>query len=397
MYLTNVSKGNGNIMSKIKSSYKFKYVYLVFSLIFIGIIALSYLLPYIFPTLFIENNWNIVLDSTTGNQKIDFIPENSWTIIINIIRDICVSGLVGVILYAFYEHKFEDEEKKAIIDSVDAMLSDNIESHIVNAILTSKDINKHVLSSEIIDDILYNSLLKKVGDSKKTDAIMQSVLKEVINSTCTVRDLDVSMTINNFEDINNEYSKYESYKMTYIIRYKVILDADKFVFILTNSKEFQNNNLGAFTYCQFVDSAFSSNKHLFNINEITIDGYKLSLIGNRIAANNYIKEEYWNNLCDQKKGKEVQICYSVEFLVRKKGNHYSYFTPFISEGIHLKFDSKNTDIERIKLLTYFNSVEKPTIITSHGTTDNPREVEITLNDWVLPSSGTSFIWQFEKK
>ena len=69
----------------------------------------------------------------------------------------------------------------------------------------------------------------------------------------------------------------------------------------------------------------------------------------------------------------------------------------MTSNIHLRFDASKTDIKRIKLLPYFNSKEKPTILFGDGDENNPRAIEITLNDWTLPLSGAAFIWQFERK
>lgn len=378
-------------------SYKFKYIYLVLGLSFVAIIIASYLLPRYFPQVFTESMWILITDPKTGVQSIEYISKNTAMLVIGILRDVFVTGLVGIVLYAFYEHRFENEEKQTLIDGVNQILSDNIEAHIVKAMLTSKEVNNQILSSETIDEILRNCLEKKVGDNAKADAIMKSLLENVINKSGTIRDLDVSITLSNFNDTAKKYSDYSKYRINYVIRYKATLSADSFIFMLTNSKSIQNSNLGTFNYCQFVDSCFSGSEVFFNINEITVEGQSLTRIGERITGADYVQEEYWHESCNGKKGQEVQVCYSVDFLTRKRGNHYSYFTPFMTNGVHLKFDVSATDIKRIKLLTYFNSGEKPTIIPATGTNDNPKTIEITLNDWVLPLSGAAFIWQFERK
>lgn len=185
--------------------------------------------------------------------------------------------------------------------------------------------------------------------------------------------------------------------MTYVIRYKVVLDADAFVFVLTNDQGVQRDNLGAFAFCQFIDSSFSGQEVYFKVNQITIDGIALEIQNKREICQNYVKEKYWNDSCDDKRGEIVQVVYSVKFLIRKKSNHYSYFTPAMTSNIHLRFDASKTDIKRIKLLPYFNSKEKPTILFGDGDENNPRAIEITLNDWTLPLSGAAFIWQFERK
>lgn len=379
------------------STYKFKYVYLVLVLVFIISLLILHYLPHFFPSFFVSESWFIETNPNTGAQTIKHISENTAMQILQILKDIVVSGLVGVILYAFYEHRFENEEKQTLIDGVNNILSDTIELHVEKAILSSKDIQKHVLSDEFVDEILRNCLLKKTGDEAKSNALLNSVLKNVINFQNTVTDLDVTMNLSNFSDQEHKYSRYESYKMTYTIRYRVILNFDKLVFILTNSKQFQNNNLGAFIYCQFIDSSFSGEEVFFNVKEVTIDGIPLNRIGDRERQSTYVKEEYWNNECTSKIDQEVQVVYSVEFLLRKMANHYSYFTPFMTKGINLSFDANATDIKRIKLLPYFNSGEQPTIVPGIGTEDNPKRIAINLNDWVLPSSGVSFIWQFESK
>ena len=379
------------------TSYKFKYIYLILGIVFVITIMLTYWLPNWFPSVFTESMWVLQTDPATGIQSIETISDSTATVIINILRDVVISGLVGIILYAFYEHRFENEEKQALINSVNQILSDNIELHIIKAILTSKEVTKHVLSPGMIDEILHNCLAEKVGSESKADAIMESLLENVINKSGTIRNLDVSMTMSNFSDPKHRYCAYEAYKMIYVIRYKVILATNSFVFIITNKKSIQNENLGPFTYCQFIDSSFSGSEVYFKVNEVTIDGEPLVIQDSRLTTANCVKEIYWNTSCNAKQGEELEICYSVEFLVRKHGNHYSYFSPFMTDGLHLKFVATNTDIKRIKLLTYFNSGKKPTILPPPETEDNPKTIEISLNDWVLPSSGASFVWQFEKK
>ena len=378
-----------------ENSYKFKYIYLILCLIFVVAIIATYILPKMLPQFFVDSEWILEVDSETNIESIRNIPENTAMIIIRILRDVFISGLVGVILYAFYEHRFESEEKQALIDGVNNILSENIESHIIKAMLASKEINEQVLSSELIDELLYNCLVRKTGNEAKANAVMKSILENIINKSTAIKDLDVSMMLDKFPDAQHRYCAYATYKMTYVIRYKVILNANVFTFILTNNKTVQNKNLGIFAFCQFIDSSFTGQEVYFNVNEITIDGIPLSKQGERVVRDEYIKEEYWNDLCNSKKGEEVLLLYSVDFLIRKYGNHYSYFTPSMASDIHLKFDASRTDIMRIKLLPYFNSSEKPTILLRDG--NNPKTIEITLNDWVLPLSGATFIWQFEKK
>lgn len=377
-------------------NYKFKYIYLVLTIIFAVIVSTTYLLPQMFPQFFHETTWIITKD-TSGNSQIEMLPENVAMIVLDIIRNVCITGFVGVILYAFYEHRFESEEKQEIIDTVNNFFLEDVKKNFTQSLMLSENIVRNDLSTQLVDKILLNCLEQKVGDEEKANAIMKSLLDNVINKSGTIQDLDVSMTLEEFKDKGHIYSSYNMYKMTYVIRYKTILSENSFDFILTNSKDIQNKNLSIFKYIQFVDSSFSSSEVFFNVNEITIDGQQLMMQGSRIKEDNYILEKYWDDSCAQKVGNEVQICYSVEFLVRKKGNHYSYFTPCMTNGIHLKFDASRTDIMRIKLLTYFNSGEKPTILPPVGKEENPKTIEITLNDWILPLSGAAFIWQFEKK
>lgn len=380
-----------------KSSYEFKYIYLVLCLIFIAAIVLSYFFPIWMPDWFIEEGWDIITDQETGSQTIIHTSENFAMLFLNIMRDVFICGLVGVVLYAFYEHRFESEEKETLMCNVESILSNAIEDRVVQAVLNSKEITSQVLSQDYIDNILSNCLIKKTGDIAKANAIMKTIVQGVINGSNTVNDLDVSMTLSNFADKEHYYNKYDTYKMTYVIRYRVTLTTDTCSFILTNNKQVQNENLGAFTYCQFVDSSFSGQEVFFKVNEVTIDGNSLRSKDNRLVEENYIREDYLIESCDDKIGKEIQLCYSVEFLVRKKSNHYSYFTPFMANGIHLRFDATTNDIKRIKLLPYFNSGEKPTVLPAPGISDNPKTIEINLNDWVLPQSGATFIWQYEMK
>lgn len=377
-------------------SYKFKYIYLWLIIIFIIAIVLTYMLPRWFPNVFIDSTWIVSTNASSETKSLEYISENAAMSIINILRSISASGLTGVVLYVFYEHRFENDDKQTLFDNIDQIIEHNIESHVVKAMLSNKDIIDNMLSDSMINNVLENCLARKVNNPEKAHAILSSLLENVINKSDTIKELDVSMTLSPFIDTEHIYCAYDTYKLTYVIRYKTILDSESFVFIMTNDKSIQNTNLGKFIYCQFVDSLFSGSKVYFKINDITIDGERL-ILQSKEESPNCIRKIYWNKNCDSKKGEEVQICYSVEFLVRKFGNHYSYFTPFMTKEIHLKFDAISTDIERIKLLTYFNSSKKPTIIPSLGTINNPKTIEITLNDWILPFSGASFVWQFEKK
>lgn len=360
-------------------------------------IIVTYVLPICFPNVFTDSLWTAVTDVDTNNISIEHIPESTAMMVINIFRNLATSGLVGVTLFMFYEYRFEKEEKQSLMDGVNSMLSKNIEPHIIHAVLTSKEVNEQLIPIEWVDEILKVCLIRKTKDEGKASAIIKSLLENVINQSVTIHELDVSMALNSFSDRQHKYCAYDTYQMTYVIRYKVLLDSDVFTFMLTNNLSVQSENLGAFAFCQFIDSSFSGQEVYFNVNEITIDGISLERQSSRKICKDYVKEQYWNERCREKKGKLVQVVYSVDFLIRKKGNHYSYFTPAITNGIHLKFDSSQTDIKRIKLLPYFNSGEKPTILTTSGDGNNPKAIEITLNDWVLPLSGAAFIWQFEKK
>lgn len=377
--------------------YKLKYIYLKLILVFISVIVGTYVLPMIFPSTFTDSLWAVVTDAATNSTFIEHTPESIGMTIINFCRNLAITGLVSVILFMFYEYRFEKEEKQSLMDGVNTLLSKNIEPHIIHAVLASKEVNEQLIPIEWIDEILKVCLIRKTKDEGKASAIIKSLLENVINQSMTIHELDVSMTLNNFYDKQHKYCAYSTYKMTYVIRYKVFLDTDIFVFMLTNNLDVQSKNLGAFAFCQFIDSSFSGQEVYFNVNKITIDGIPLERKKSREICEDYVKEQYWSEHCREKMGKLVQVVYSVDFLIRKNGNHYSYFTPAMTNGIHLKFDVSKTDIKRIKLLPYFNSGEKPTILTTSGDKNNPKAIEITLSDWVLPLSGSAFIWQFEKK
>lgn len=374
------------------SEYKFKYIYLVLILAFILLVFLTYFLPTCLPDFFADDAWLLEVDEN-GEKVIKYITASTPMIILSLIREISVTGLVGVILYAFYEHRFEKEEKESLFQSVDAVLSKSVEEHTVKAFLESEVVFKQAFSHEFTKTVLKNCLLKETnGNVDKADAIIQTILGNVINKCSTIRDLDVGMVLEDFVDKSHRYSRYDSYKMIYSIRYKVVLDADKFKFLITNNRKVQNDHLSVFALCMYVDSAFSGKEVFFSVKEVTVDDERLSLSKNRKTNRNYVCEEYSDSALTAKKGTEVQVAYRVEFLLRKNSNYYSYFTPALTKGIHLKFEATSADIKRVRAVPYFNSGHQPNISEDRN---SPTSAELTLNDWVLPLSGAALIWQFE--
>lgn len=381
-----------------QSSYKFKYTYLVLAIIFVLLILTTYLLPNKLPQIFFGDSWVVVPNNNVNNMEvsIEYVPQSMAMTVLGIVRDIATSGFIGVMLYAFYEYRFAKDAEQTLIDNVNNILLKNIKSSVIHALYTDRDISFQMLEPEWIDEILNTCLIRKTGDEGKANAVMKLLVENVINQHRTIEDLDVSMTLEDFSDQEKRYCAYSTYLMTYVIRYKVFLETDDFMFMLTNDRNLQSDNLGVFSFSLFVDSAFSGKEVYFAINQITIDGIPLTLQRKRENGNNFVKEQYWNTCCNDKRGKWVQVVYSVKFLIRKRSNHFSYFTPAMTNNIHLRFDASKTDIKRIKLLPYFNSKEKPTILLGEDE-NNPKVIEITLNDWTLPSSGAAFIWQFEKR
>lgn len=384
----------GNEEHKKEHKYEFKYVYLIILIALVLLIIVSFALPKFFPDFFIEEQW--IMSASSEAQTISLIEENIPTKILEIVKDILISALVGIILFIIYEHRFDKKDKEEMINDINEHIETKVASSVLEMILSNETIVVNNISEKCIDQVLINCLKSKLQDDSngKALAISKSLIENFINKRETVTDLNVTITIKNTSDEHKIYSKYDSYIMNYRINYKMQLkEHNDFEFILTNDKSFQLDNLGTLTYCQFVDSSFSGNNIFFKVNEIAIDGSELKYKDEQIEKDKFIKKIYSG--INAELGSEIPVEYSVDFLVRKNGNHYSYFTPFMTKNIRLTFNAEQSDIQRIKILPYLNSDKDPVI--EYDNPINPKIINISLNDWTLPNSGISFIWQFEKK
>lgn len=381
-------------MGNEEHKYEFKYVYLIILIALVLLIIVSFALPKFFPDFFIEEQW--IISVSSEKPTISLIEENIPTKILEIVKDILISALVGIILFIIYEHRFDKKDKEALINDINKHIETKVASSVLEMILSNETVVVNNISEKCIDQVLINCLKSKLQDdsNEKALAISKSLIENFINKRETVTDLNVTITIKNTSGEHKIYTKYDSYIMNYRINYKTQLkEHNDFDFILTNDKSFQLDNLGTLTYCQFVDSSFSGNNIFFKVNEIAVDGSELKYKGEQIEKDKFIKKIYSG--IDAELGSEIPVEYSVDFLVRKNGNHYSYFTPFMTKNIRLTFNAEQSDIQRIKILPYLNSDKDPVI--EYDDPINPKIINISLNDWTLPNSGISFIWQFEKK
>lgn len=354
-------------------TYKFKYTYLILILVNIALIAATILIP------------------TCEDLKNDEIVST----VSSILRSVFISSLSGLMISFIYKHRFEVEEKEKLLKDVNEIFSETLEEKIINSILYNKESQEKLLKKERLDEILYNSLRLKVGNDSEAKGIMESFINRIVNVSDTVRELDIKMKLESFDNADRKYCKYDVYKMTNIYSYYTILKKDTFDFMLTNSRKIQNKNLHKYEYCLFVDSSFTGSSIYFEIEQISIDGINLEKVNFKNQANEYIAYHYKNEELQSSIGKEVKVIYKISFLVRKSGNHFSHFVPFNTENLHIEFDATNTDIVRLKILPYYNSSIEPVIMNDDDI--NPRNIQITLTDWVFPKSGQTFIWQYEKK
>ena len=76
---------------------------------------------------------------------------------------------------------------------------------------------------------------------------------------------------------------------------------------------------------------------------------------------------------------EVKINYSVEFLLRKNSNYFSYIAPCMIKGINLTFESKTKDIKRIIVVPYLNTAEQHRV--EYDNTLNATRAYLFCNDW----------------
>ena len=375
-----------------EGDYKFKYTYLILILFFGVLNCVAHFLPYWMPSFFNEEKYTIYTDE---NGEKYFIKDsgNGLTLIVEMIENLSVTALIAVILSFFYEHRFEKEKEEMLVRSVNTILYPKIKEIIIESLLQSPQMINHVFSTDFRRKLLFNCLVRELGDEEKARATLDSLVKNVIDNSETIDDVDVSFVIEDFEDSDHEYSRYDSFKITYTMRYNVILKTNSFRFILTKDKKYQLDNLSIFAFIYYSENGFDGNKVFFNIRDAIIEN-KILGQNNRYEDESKIILNYWNDKCRDLKGKKVKISYSAEFLMPKTNNFITYFTPAMTKGIHIKFESKAEDIERITARTFFNSGYQP-IIAQKGI--NPKSVEITLNDWILPLSGAVCIWQFDKR
>ena len=363
-----------------KSSYEFKYVYQTLIILDLILLIVSFWIP--------------VASFYTSFAGIIF-SQNGWDILFKILQGVFTSSLTGLIIAFFYKHRFEVEEKQRLFTSVNELIDEHITPKIVHAILYNDEMHEQLLSSDMIDKVLLSGLSKKVSDADKAKGLMDSLIAKVINASHTVRDLNISMKLNMFDDSARQYCQYDVYRMTKIYTYKTVLQDPSLKFMITNDRFMQNARQSEYDFCLFIDSSFSGDKMLFDIDDVSIGGVPLKNPTSDSEPNHFISYSYRDDSLLSRAGEEVQIKYKVSFLVRKNGNHFSHFVPFSTKDITIDFDATATDIKRLKVLTYYHSSIQPQIIYDDNT--NPRTINISLFDWLFPKSGECFIWQYEEK
>lgn len=315
------------------------------------------------------------------------------------IMKVASSSFSGLIIAVTYDIALKRESNQSIITTVQNFINDTFKKTVKETLLYDKDIQKDLLSIEIINEIFYNCLAIKLNDELMAKEIINSLIDDVISKYPKVSDLVVKVFLEKIKYSDyNLVPKYDVLLRTEHITYKSKLNTTTFTFMITDNKLIQEKYLFSYPYPYVLHSksAKISEKYFFEVDDVTIDGILLKKIEQKEEEDCYYYKFSITKDIEKLLDKDVLISYKVKSLIRKKSNYYSYFVPFITKNLSVTFDVFSSDITRIRALPYFNSGKSCTITEYNDTNNpnNPRRVSLDLNDWVFPKSGITLVWQF---
>lgn len=315
--------------------------------------------------------------------------------------------IVGGIITATYEYivreetyremtqEIHNEIEKAMVQESNK-LEKKMPLYVAHALMVDKEVQKKILASTKINEIISTCLSTKLGEDMTKD-LFEGVIHPVISgfehgAQRVMYNYNLHARLQKRED-NNKNKFYEFYLS---IEYRHILKIPQLKFVcLTSRKEFDTCLKDPlFTYVYYLPvSNFCG--EMFDVPSATIQ-----CEGEILALDKIVEEENTSlkkikmdhSELPQYMGKICKLFYRIHTIIRRDGHMFFVRIKHPVKDFRAVFDAGNTDIKGLYVSDQF--VCSGGSMLENGSTDSKILKTVSVDGWVFPNSGVTFVWHY---
>ena len=304
---------------------------------------------------------------------------------------------LGVAIIGFvYEWVVRNETKQELDEVLGQHFRDQaraINAQLPRAMLTTPDIMRQVLSSDVVDEVILTSLEIRLRDAQLAKEAYDSFLRHLLvdeerrsNYRCKISLTPTKSGVIS-QDITQKY--YDAY---IDVRYETHLQKNDFRFICVPTADEYSELLRDPNWeLRWIAEPIKDfpGELNFDVETVQVAGLKLDV--RREASNGKYVVVADHLKLQSMQGNLVNIYYRYKVRIKKRGHLLMVHMPCPTYNVVVELDYANTDIHFVNVLDFFVSKTKPAIRYFPSPQKHHR-IEVEVDDWVFPRGGIVFVW-----
>lgn len=268
-----------------------------------------------------------------------------------------------------------------------------INTQIPRAMLTTPEVMRNVLDSDVIDDVIRNSLEIRLEDSQLAKEAYESFLGHLLSHEERRRNYrcNIYLAATKSTEIPDEIT-HRYYDGFIDVRYDSLLQKDTFQFTCVETMEEYNDLLKDphWELRWIAEPTKDFPKEVaFDVESVHVGGLLLNIRREEANGKYVIVADHLE--LKSMLGQIVTIYYRYKVKIKKRGHLLMIHMPCPTHNVVVELDYAHTDIHFVNVLDFFVSQKKPAIRYIPSLKKHHR-IEVEVNDWVFPKGGVVFVW-----
>lgn len=264
---------------------------------------------------------------------------------------------------------------------------------IPKAMLTTREIMRDVLTTDVIDNAILTSLEIRLEDNQFAQEAYDSFLSHLLNHEERRSNYRCNIYMTNAQSGEIPAAKAFKYYEGYIdISYETILLKDTFRFTCVTSMEDYEELLKDPSWeLRWLAERTKDYSHevAFKVEDVSVNGLKLHIRKESAQGRQVIIADHLSLQALQEK--QVMIHYRFTVKIKKRGHLLMIEVPCPTHNVAVELDYGDTDIGFVNVLDFFATRHKPTV-RYIPTRQNCQKIGVEVHDWVFPKGGVVFVW-----
>lgn len=316
--------------------------------------------------------------------------------------------IVGGIITATYEYIVRKETYSEMAQEIENQigismaqesekLKKNMPLYVTRALMADREVQKEILGSTKINEIISTCLSSKLGEDMTKD-LFEGVIQPVLNGFERTAqrvmynyNIYVQLEENENSDIKDAFYTLE---MSIDYKYEIKIPQLKFA-CLTSEKDFNiylRDSTYTYTYYLPVPT-LSGTMFDVLVAKILCQGKTLNLEKKVDEEGASLKKIRFDHPDFAKyTGKTSKLIYRIRTLIRKDGHMFFIRTKHPIRDFRAIFDTGNTDITGVYVSDQFVSSGSSTV--EDGGSGRKILKIVSVDGWIFPNSGVTFVWRY---